>query len=57
MQSVDRQDDMALLAIDRIIDALDSMAKSQREMCELAHSVLEELKDAKSQSASTDDSQ
>jgi len=54
---VDRQDDMALLAIDRIIDALDSMAKSQREMCELAHSVLEELRDGKGESASTDDSQ
>lgn len=54
---MDKQDDMALLAIDRIIDALDSMAKSQREMCELAHKVLEELRDAKSESASTDDSQ
>lgn len=54
---MDKQDDMALLAIDRIIDALDSMAKSQREMCELAHKVLEELRDAKGESTSTDDSQ
>lgn len=50
-------EDVALLAVQRIVEALDSMASSQRNLCDLAQLVLAELKDAKSQSASTDDSQ
>jgi len=48
---------VALLAIERVLEALDSMASSQRDMVELAQLVLKELRDGKGESASTDDSQ
>ena len=48
---------VAMLAIERVLEALDSMAQSQRDMVDLAQLVLAELKDAKSQSAITNNSQ